>query len=230
MYRHREPRGQENFWVSSCWISVGWTGSNSQLLDVKKHYWEPELIIFHRFGFSVQSHVSQPSEVGTFESYGPFCTDFNNMMKRKKGWMWFPAFLPQSACFLPACVSVNTENRDSKAACPLAYMCFSCFFLQLLEYACARYSSMQLLLIKTITKKKRAGNVLFLVGLSQRDLYKNGFVKSSFSLTYEKVFILSQWINKKVQNPPYFEVSVKFMWWKQWSSNVALCSWCSFPL
>lgn len=59
-------------------------------------------------------------------------------------------------------------------------------FLWLVGDACARYSVVQLLVVKT------GQNVLYLIGLSQRDLYRNGFVNLSFSLMYKKVFVLAQ--------------------------------------
>lgn len=129
VYRQKEPRGQKNFWVFSCGLSVGRTGCNSQLPDLRKCYWKLGLFIFYTFCFSVRYNVSQILRLLPFELYGPIYTDFNKMRKRKKG-STFSSFLPQSAIFLPACVSVNMESGDSKGTLPFfLYMLF--FFLLL---------------------------------------------------------------------------------------------------
>lgn len=142
------------------------------------------------------------------ELYGSIYTDFNNMMKRKKG-STFSYFLPQSASFLPACVSVNTESRDSKGTLPfIPYMLllfpffFSFFFsLWLVEDTCVRYRLYNLRSLKQVFKKARN------VSVSEGSL-QSWLCKSSFSITSKKSSYT--WpMNKQESSKPLFWSSYK---------------------
>lgn len=131
--KHKEPWGQKNFCVSSCWLSFGRTGCNSQLPDLRKYYWKPGLFIFYTFCFSVQSHVSNLWDCYHLNCMVPSTQTLTIWWRGRKTQLFLPFFpwVPVS-CLLVYLWTLRVEIQ--RAPCPLFYTCFSCLLFALLFF------------------------------------------------------------------------------------------------
>lgn len=86
------------------WMILPASRSQEILLGARVVYFL-QVLVLHAIPMCLK-----PLRLLCLELCGPVYTDFNNMVKRQKS-STFSSFLPQSASFLPACVSVNTEQR-----------------------------------------------------------------------------------------------------------------------
>lgn len=108
--KHKEPWGQKNFCVSSCWLSFGRTGCNSQLPDLRKYYWKPGLFIFYTFCFSVQSYVSNLWDCYHLNCMVPSTQTLTIWWRGRKTQLFLP-FFPECQFLACLCICEHWEWR-----------------------------------------------------------------------------------------------------------------------